>query len=57
MEKIQKLKNIISQVKRELKNEPDNHKKQRLNKYKQKLEIELRNYIFFKNGGRYEAST
>lgn len=44
MEKIKQLKYIISTVKREIKNETNLKKKQRLNKYKQKLEIELRDY-------------
>ena len=41
---INSLKAIIKAVQREIKNEPDKKKKQRLNKYKQKLEIELRDY-------------
>lgn len=53
MDNIQSLKNRIKVVKKEIRNEPNKKKKQRLNKYKQKLEIELRDYIFFKNGGRY----
>lgn len=52
MDKIKQLKYKINQVKREIKNEPNPQKKQRLNKYKQRLEIDLRDYIFFKNGGR-----
>lgn len=38
----EQLKNRINVVKREIKNETNNYKKQRLNKYKQKLEILLR---------------
>lgn len=45
MDKKEQLKNRIKVVEREIRNEPDRHKKQRLNKYKQKLEIELRDYI------------
>ena len=56
MDKIQQLKNRIEVVKREIKNEPNRKKKQRLNKYKQELEVELRDYIFFKNGGIYESN-
>lgn len=52
MEKIKQLKYKINQVKREIKNETNPQKKQRLNKYKQRLEIDLRDYIYFKNGGR-----
>lgn len=44
MDKKEQLKNRIKVVEREIRNEPDRHKKQRLNKYKQKLEIELRDY-------------
>lgn len=43
----------IKQLEREIKNEPDRNKKQRLNRYKQRLEVELRDFIFFKNGGSY----
>lgn len=53
MDKIETLKGLIASVKREIKNEPRKSRKQRLNKYKQKLEIELRDYIFVKNGGKY----
>lgn len=52
MDKIQQLKNRINVVKKEIKNETNKNKKQRLNTYKQKLEVELRDYIFFKNGGK-----
>ena len=38
----EQLKFLIKQVKREMVNEPRYSKKQRLNKYKQKLEVELR---------------
>lgn len=44
----------IKQVEREIKNEPDKKKKQRLNQYKQRLEKELRDFTFFMNGGRLE---
>ena len=36
------LKHLIKMVTREMKNETDPHKKQRLNKYRQSLEIRLR---------------
>lgn len=55
MDKVETLKGLINGVKREIKNETRNLRKQRLNKYKQKLEVELRDYIFFKNGGKYES--
>lgn len=51
---IQSLKNRIKVVKKEMAKETNPHKKQRLNKYKQKLEIELRDYTFFKNGGKVQ---
>lgn len=38
------IKRKIKEVKREMKNEPSNSKKARLNKYKQKLEIRLRDF-------------
>ena len=50
---IAQLKYKISQVKREMSNESDKRKKQRLNQYKQKLEIVLRDITFYKNGGSY----
>lgn len=50
------LKRRIARVKAEIKNEANPRKKQRLNKYKQQLEIELRDFTFFQNGGRYEAN-
>lgn len=37
------LKNRINRVKHEMKNETNNKKKQRLNKYKCQLEVKLRN--------------
>lgn len=49
---IESLKNRIKVVQKEIKKETNFHKKQRLNKYKQRLEIELRDYTFFKNGGK-----
>lgn len=55
MKNIESYKNRIKVVQKEIKNETNPHKKQRLNKYKQKLEVELRDYIFFKNGGKYES--
>ena len=55
MDKKETLKGLIASVKREIKNEPRKSRKQRLNKYKQKLEIELREYTFLKNGGKYES--
>lgn len=42
MDKKEQLKNRIKVVEREMRNEPSKSKKQRLNKYKQKLEIQLR---------------
>lgn len=42
MDRKEQLKNRIKVVEREIKNEPSKTKKQRLNKYKQKLEIQLR---------------
>ena len=56
MDRKQSLKDLITSVKREIKNEKNPKKKQRLNKYKQRLEIELRDYIFFKNGGKYSRN-
>lgn len=53
MKNIESYKNRIKVVQAEIKKETNPHKKQRLNKYKQKLEIDLRDYIFFKNGGKY----
>jgi hypothetical protein len=52
MNNIQSLKNKIKVVEKEIKQETNKHKKQRLNKYKQKLQIELRDYTFLKNGGK-----
>lgn len=52
MDNIQSLKNKIKVVEKEIKQETNKQKKQRLNKYKQKLQIELRDYTFFKNGGK-----
>ena len=54
MNNIASYKNRIKVVQAEIKKETNPRKKQRLNKYKQKLEIELRDYTFFKNGGRYD---
>ena len=51
MNEIQSYKNRIKVVQAEIKRETNPHKKQRLNKYKQKLEIELRNYTRIQNGG------
>lgn len=42
MKSKESIKFIIKQVKREIKNEFNIKKKNRLNKYKQKLEVELR---------------
>ena len=42
MSKKEWLKNRINRVKQEMKNETNNKKKQRLNKYKCQLEIKLR---------------
>lgn len=53
-EAVSQYKYRIKQLQREIKNEPNKEKKQRLNRYKQKLEIELRDYTFFKNGGSYK---
>lgn len=53
---IQSYKNRIKIVEKEIKKETNPKKKQRLNKYKQQLEVELRDYTFFKNGGKYESS-
>lgn len=55
MKNIESYKNRIKVVQKEIKKETNPHKKQRLNKYKQKLEVELREYIFFKNGGKYAS--
>lgn len=44
MEQIKSLKNKINVVKKEMQKETNPKKKQRLNKYKQKLEIQLRDY-------------
>lgn len=52
MDKKEHLKNQIKRVEHEIKNEENPNKKQRLNKYKNKLEIELRDYIFFQKGGQ-----
>jgi hypothetical protein len=52
MNNIISLKNKIKVVEREIKQETNKYKKQRLNQYKQKLQIELRDYTFFKNGGK-----
>lgn len=52
MNNIQSLKNKIKVVEKEIKHEKNKHKKQRLNTYKQKLQIELRDYTFLKNGGK-----
>ena len=41
---IQSFKNRIKVVQKEIKNETNPHKKARLNKYKQKLEIQYRDY-------------
>lgn len=49
------LKALIKRVEREIKNEPSRTKKQRLNKYKQKLQIELRDYTSMMNGRKYET--
>lgn len=51
MKNIAAYKSRIKIVEKQLKKETNVKKKIRLNKYKQKLEIELRDYIFFKNGG------
>lgn len=53
MDRIESLKKLIKRVKKEIQNESDRKKKQRLNKYKQKLEIELRDLTFIRNGGNY----
>ena len=52
MNNIQSLKNKIKVVEYEIKQETNKYKKQRLNTYKQKLQIELRDYTFLKNGGK-----
>ena len=44
MQQIKSLKNRINVVKKEMAKETNPKKKQRLNKYKQKLEIQLRDY-------------
>lgn len=44
---IQSLKNKIKVVKKEIEKENNSKKKQRLNKYKQRLEIDLRDYTRF----------
>ena len=49
------IKRRIARVKAEIKNETNPKKKQRLNKYKQRLEVELRDFTFFQNGGKYET--
>ena len=41
----EQLKNRIKVVKKEMEKETNKIKKQRLNKYKQKLEIQLRDYV------------
>ena len=45
----QMLRDRIKVVQKEIKNEPSRSKKARLNKYKQKLEVQLRNYTRERN--------
>lgn len=53
---IESLKNKIKVVNKEIKSEPLKSKKLRLNKYKQKLEQQLRKATFLNAGGKYECS-